>query len=611
MMQKTFSNIIFFVALIAVFLVAILLNNLLFKGVSVDLTENKVYSLSSGTKDILSELEEPVNLYFFFSDDASKGMTAIRNYAVQVETLLKKYEQLAGGKINLEIVDPAPFSEDEDRAATFGLTAATVGSAGESIYFGLAGTNALDDAMVIGFFDPSKESFLEYDISKLVHQLSSPELAKVAIVTSLALEGGQNPMTGQQDPPNVIFTQLSQLFDVTLVNEVEDTLPEDSQVLILWHPQNVSDALLYNIDQYLLKGVKAIAFIDPHFESDQMSPMGAVGANSSLTSVLGKYGISVKDDELILDAQLGLEIRGQQNNVVRHVGYLGLGNAQINSDDITTADLDTLNGASFGAVTIDADNTLSLMPLISSSENTFTINTNDYATQRSPDALLDLASPFDQQAVLAARVTGKVTSAYTDNVEAQKDGFIGESEDFNIAVIADADLLADRFWVQQSSFFGQTVYSPFANNGDFVTNLVENFAGSEGLIGIRSRGTFARPFDKVQALAVQAEEKFREQEQLLQAQLEQTEAQLAQIQSQQTDSLTISPEQQAAIDEFIAQRVNIRKALRDVQFQLDKDIDSLGNKLAILNIVVAPLALVLLLFLTARLFSKRAPVAKQ
>ncbi|WP_284219423.1 Gldg family protein [Agaribacter marinus] len=610
-MQKTFSNIIFFVALIAVFLVAILLNNLLFKGVSVDLTENKVYSLSSGTKDILSELEEPVNLYFFFSDDASKGMTAIRNYAVQVETLLKKYEQLAGGKINLEIVDPAPFSEDEDRAATFGLTAATVGSAGESIYFGLAGTNALDDAMVIGFFDPSKESFLEYDISKLVHQLSSPELAKVAIVTSLALEGGQNPMTGQQDPPNVIFTQLSQLFDVTLVNEVEDTLPEDSQVLILWHPQNVSDALLYNIDQYLLKGVKAIAFIDPHFESDQMSPMGAVGANSSLTSVLGKYGISVKDDELILDAQLGLEIRGQQNNVVRHVGYLGLGNAQINSDDITTADLDTLNGASFGAVTIDADNTLSLMPLISSSENTFTINTNDYATQRSPDALLDLASPFDQQAVLAARVTGKVTSAYTDNVEAQKDGFIGESEDFNIAVIADADLLADRFWVQQSSFFGQTVYSPFANNGDFVTNLVENFAGSEGLIGIRSRGTFARPFDKVQALAVQAEEKFREQEQLLQAQLEQTEAQLAQIQSQQTDSLTISPEQQAAIDEFIAQRVNIRKALRDVQFQLDKDIDSLGNKLAILNIVVAPLALVLLLFLTARLFSKRAPVAKQ
>lgn len=605
-MQKTFSNIIFFVALIAVFLVAILLNNLLFKGVSVDLTENKVYSLSSGTKDILSELEEPVNLYFFFSDDASKGMTAIRNYAVQVETLLKKYEQLAGGKINLEIVDPAPFSEDEDRAATFGLTAATVGSAGESIYFGLAGTNALDDAMIIGFFDPSKESFLEYDISKLVHQLSSPELAKVAIVSSLALEGGQNPMTGQQDPPNVIFTQLSQLFDVALVSEVEDTLPEDSQVLILWHPQNVSDALLYNIDQYLLKGGKAIAFIDPHFESDQMSPMGAVGANSSLTSVLGKYGISVKDDELILDAQLGLEIRGQQNNVVRHVGYLGLGNTQINSDDITTADLDTLNGASFGAVTINAENTLSLMPLISSSENTFTINTNDYATQRSPDALLDLASPFGQQAVLAARVTGNVTSAYTDDVEAQKDGFIGESEDFNIAVIADADLLADRFWVQQSSFFGQTVYSPFANNGDFVTNLVENFAGSEGLIGIRSRGTFARPFEKVQALAVVAEEKFRQQEQLLQAQLEQTEAQLAELQTQQSDSLTVSPEQQAAIDEFVAQRINIRKSLREVQFQLDKDIDSLGNKLAVINIAVAPLILVLLLFLSARLMRKRA-----
>ncbi|MFC3122153.1 Gldg family protein [Agaribacter flavus] len=606
-MQKTFSNAFFFIVLIAVFFAATLLNNLVFKGLSVDLTENKVYSLSQGTKDMLGNLEEPINLYFFFSNDASSGMTALRDYATQVETLLKKYETLADGKINLEIIDPKAFSEAEDRAATFGLTAASLGAGGDSIYFGLAGTNALDDAMVIGFFDPSKESFLEYDISKLVHQLSQPALAKIAIVTSLALEGGQNPLTGQQDPPNVIYTQLSQLFDVELVDVTADTLPDDTQVLVLWHPQNLSEGMQYAVDQYLMNGGKALAFVDPHYESDPMASMGAMGANTSSFDLLEAYGIEIQLDKVVLDAKLGLEIRGQQNDVIRHVGFIGLGDKEIDDKDITTADLDTLNGASFGSMSLSENASLSQVPLIRSSSNTFSLGANEYAAQRIPNLLLNNASELGKETVFAARYSGTASSYYADNEEKQAEGFVKSTDNFNLVVVADADLLADRFWVQQSSFFGQTVFSPFANNGDFVTNLAENFAGSEGLIGIRSRGTFARPFEKVQALAVVAEEKFREQEQLLQSQLEQTEAQLAELQGQQSDSLTISPEQQAAIDEFVAQRVQIRKSLRDVQFQLDKDIDSLGNTLAILNIAIAPLILVTLLFLLASLLRRRAP----
>ncbi|MGQ8365138.1 Gldg family protein [Glaciecola sp. 1036] len=605
-MQKSLSNALFFILLVALFFAAVLVNNLLFKGVNLDLTENRVYSLSAGTESILTDLEEPINLYFFFSDSSSKGMTSLRNYAEQVETILRKYEARAQGKINLEVIDPEPFSEAEDRASTFGLTGVSAGAANDAIYFGLAGTNALDDTKVIGFFDPSKESFLEYDISKLIYQLSNPAPVKVSVVTALPLEGGQNPLTGQPEPANVAYTQLTQLFDVQLVDVSADKLPEETQVLILWHPQGLGQDLLYAVDQYLMAGGKALAFVDPHYESDQMAMLGGAGANASSLPLLSSYGIQVNLDKVVLDAQLGLEIRGQQGNVIRHLGYLGLGEAQINDKDITTADLDSINGASFADITVDKQSGLRMVPLLSSSVNTATIDSEEYALQRDPQSLSNNIEIQEQKHTLAARVVGSVKSHFAQDEEVQGADFKESTDSLNLAVFADADILSDRFWVQQSNFFGQMVFNPFANNGDLLTNLVENYGGSEGLIGIRSRGTFARPFIKVQELSVIAEEKFREQEQLLQQRLQETEAQLAQLQSQQTESLTLTPEQQATINNFVEQRVEIRKALRDVQFQLDKDIDSLGNILAIINIVVAPVSLVLLLFVIARLSRRKA-----
>lgn len=586
------------VVLVALFFILVLLNNQLLSSARLDLTQNQVYSLSVGSKKILAGIDEPINLYFFFSDQSSKGMTSLRNYASRVESLLKEYEKAAAGKLKLHLVDPEPFSAAEDQANHFGLTAASLGAVGESIYMGLAGTNAVDDEQVIGFFDPQQESFLEYEISKLIYQLSTPEPVHVSLLTDLPLSGGQNPMTGRADPQWTFYTQLQQLYQVETFGSDANSIPADTDVLIIAHPKNVSESLQFSIDQYVMAGGKLLLFVDPHNESDQMAMMTGMGANSStLEPLLSAWGIDFDPQQILLDAQAGLDIRAA-NGITRHFGYLGLGTAQLDRDDVTTAGLEVLNGASFGTLRLQQDSQLSWLPLLTSSAASALTDSMGYAMSRDPQALARDFSPDDETYVLAARVSGPAHSAFSTVPEGSAETeLVKHSDEINMILVADTDLLSDRFWVQQANFFGQTISTPFANNGDFITNAVENLGGSNALISIRSRGTFARPFTRVQALEVQAERKFREQEKILQNQLDETERQLAQLQSQQGDAntLVLSTEQQQALDSFVQKRIEIRKALREVRYQLDKDIDNLGNWLKFINIVIAPLVLILLL----------------
>lgn len=608
-MKKTLSNILLFTLLSAVFLGAMIVNNTYFQNINIDLTKEKIYSLSKGSQQIAANVNEPITLYLFFSENNSSGMTVIRDYKARVESLLKEYQRLSKGKINLEVIDPEPFSEAEDRAASFGLSAAPTGVGQDTIYFGLAGTNSLDDAVVIGFFDPQKEAFLEYDISTLVYQLNDPEPVHLTIVSDLQVAGGENPLNGQVTPAYALYQQLEDIFAVTLMSSSDAGLPDSTQVLLLWHPQNINESLLLSIDQFLMGGGNALALLDAHYESDPLALNGAQGANSSSLELLTTYGIQFDSSQVVLDAMTGLEVRNPQGGTTRHLGYLGLTSSQINSNDITTGDLDSINGASFGTVSLTVGGTLSQTVLLSTSVNSSLMLASDYMATQNPALLANEFTSGNKMLTLAARYSGVAPShfaAQDSDVEEGADTLLKQTNNLNLVVIADADIATDRFWVQQSNFFGQTVSTPFADNGDFIINTLENLSGSENLIGIRSRGTFARPFIKVQEIQVVAEEKFREQEKRLQSQLEQTETQLSQLQTQ-GDSLALSPEQEAAIEAFTEQRVAIRKSLRDVQFQLQKDIDELGNILKLINIVGAPLALVIILLLTAILFKKRAP----
>jgi len=607
MKHKLTSSVNLFLILV-VFIALVFVNNQLLSSARLDLTENQVYSLSQGSKQVLKEIDEPINLYFFFSDKASKNMTSLRNYANRVESLLAEYETFANGKIKLQMLDPQAFSEQEDQADQFGLTAANIGVAGEAIYMGLAATNALDEQKVIAFFDPQKEGFLEYEISKLIYQLSAPERVNVTLITDLALKGGQNPMTGQVDTPWTFLTQLEQLYTVEQLGSEVISLPDITDVLLLVHPKEYSDALLFAIDQYALSGGKILAFLDAHNESDQMAMMAGTmtSANSSdLGPLLNAWGVQFDSNNVLLDAMAGLDIRTQDGGVTRHFGFVGFITDQLNREDVSTSNLEVINGASFGVFSQIKDTQTTWLPLIKSTLNSDLIDTGTYAVTQGPEELAKAYQSDNQAYVLAARLSGQAKSAF-DQVPkgAELIEIVKSTDNLNVVLVGDTDMLADRFWVQQSDFFGQTIYTPFANNGDFIINAVENLGGSDALISIRSRGIFSRSFSKVDELTVIAEQKFRDQERILQQQLEETEQQLLQLQNQQIEggALVLTPEQQLAIDEFMQKKVSIRKSLRDVRHQLDKDIESLGNWLKLINIAIAPFILILLLALLRGIF---------
>lgn len=603
------SNSLTYVLLALLFFALVLLNNTLFKSARMDLTENQVYSLSDGSKEILKQIDEPINLYFFFSDKASEGITTIRNYADRVESLLKEYESAAGGKLKLHLVDPEPFSEAEDLATDYGLTGVSTGIGTDSIYLGLAGTNALDDQKIIPFFDPQKEQFLEYDLSQLIYELSDPDPVRVGLLTSLALTGGQNPMTGQFDPPWAIYQQIQQLYELETVDATASALPENLDVLVLIHPKNLSEELLYAIDQFAMTGGKVLAFLDPHHESDPMAGMTSMGgANTSeIAQLTESWGVDVENGSVLLDAGLGLEIRTQSGGITKHLGFVGLMRGLFDSEDVTTANLDSINGASFGVISVKEDASTTITTLLQSSEYAATGGNMVYSMTRDPEQLYDQYNPEETASkVLAVRISGNTTSAFDGKPEGlELDAeFVAETSELNVILVADTDMLTDRFWVSRRNFFGQTIATPFADNGAFVTNAIENLGGNNALISIRSRGTFARPFEKVEALTVIAEEKFREQEQALELELAEAEQQLAELQtgSGEDGLMVLNEEQQKAIDGFVDRKIEIRKKLRDVRHQLDKDIESLGSQLKFINIIVAPILLVLCVFLVRRSF---------
>ena len=598
-------------AILVLFVAVTYLNNTFLNPYRLDLTENKVYSLSQGSKNILDKIDEPVHLYFFFSDKTSEGLTQIRSYAERVKNLLEEYQLYSKGKLKLHIIDPEPFSENEDKAAEFGLTAAPVGGLGESLYFGLGGRNALDAQEIIAFFDPNKEEFLEYDISKLLQNLIEPNSIKISIVTDLPIAGEpqmpMNPMMMQQQRPQpwVFYEQLQQMYQVEMVNADATSLPADTDVLMLINPAELSDELAYAIDQYVVNDGSILAFVDPHAEQPA-NPMAAA-SDVALTEFLTAWGIEFNAEDVVLDAMSALEIRMPSGGVGKHLAYLGLSSQTIDKTDAVTNQLESINGASFGVLKVKQEATADVQTLMSSTSEAGLTTAAIYASLQDPKALFKNYQASGEQYNLALRLTGEVNSRFKDDESKQQNGYKSRSSKANIIVIADTDLLADRFWVQKSNFFGQTIASAFANNGDLVANAVENLGGSHDLISIRARGKFTRPFIKVKEIEVAAEAKFRSKEQQLQARLQETEAQLTQLQSQQGDggALVITAEQEQAINNFIKEKLSIRKALRDVQHQLNQDIELLGSQIKFVNIIAAPLVLTFLLWLFSLLFKRR------
>ena len=618
------------VLLALVFVAAVTANNSLLTGLRIDLTEDNLYTVSPGTRNVLASIVEPINVYLFFSDSETADIAPLRNYANRVREMLEELESAAGGNLVLHVIDPVPFSEDEDRAAQFGLQPITLGL-GQSLYFGLAATNSVGDEEVIEIFNPDRERFLEYELARMIYGLARPDKVVVGVHAGVSMTAGFDPQTQRVTEPWIVYNQAGQLFEMRSLPPGFTEIEEDVDVLWLVHPRSLEEETLYAIDQFVMGGGRALIFVDPFAEVDMAAAMDpaaiAAGSASDLAPLLSGWGVEFSSGEVVADNQYALSVTtGLSMRPVRHLGLLGLDATAIDPEDVITDGLYNINVGTAGHFSVADGSTVELQPLLYSSSNAETLPAIQMQMLTDPEALLDDFAPSGESYILAARLAGPLQSAYPDGPPAEDlqdaEGDLAEDADgadngseepadsespeapadsehlastdsANVILVGDVDILSDRLWVQQQNFLGQTLATAFANNGDFLINALDNLSGSADLIGIRARGTYSRPFTRVQALRRQADAQFRQTEQRLQAELTETENRLGELQDARTDqgSLLMSDEQQAEIQRFLDEQVRIRQELRGVQRNLDRSIERLGTVLQFINIGLVPLLL--------------------
>lgn len=595
------------VALAVLFIGVTILITFVLRGARIDLTESNLYSIAPGTQRIVSSLQEPINLYFFFSQEASAESPPLRAYAQRVRELLEEMAQRSNGKLKLTVIDPKPFSEDEDRAAEFGLQAVPVNARDDNLYFGLAGTNSTDGREIIAFFQPDKEEFLEYDVASLIHRLGTTKKPTLGLISALPVDAQFDQFSGRMTQGWASIAQLREQLDVrTLATDIA-AIDQDVDVLMVVHPKDLPAKTLYAIDQFVMRGGKLIAFVDPQSENDpagqQGGPMSMVPRSSSLGPLLDAWGVAYDPGKVLGDRGLGLTValrQGEQPS--QHIAIIGLNHDSMNTKDVVTSTLDSINVMTAGVLKKKDGATIQFEPLLQSSADSELLPVMRVAFLPDSRSLLDDFKPTGERYVVAARIHGKLKSAYPNGAPAADGGQATKPEDkkpehkaesageANLIIVADTDMLADPLWVRTQNVFGQHFAMAWANNGDFLANAADNLAGSGDLISIRGRQSFFRPFTKVDELRRHADEQLRAKEKELDTELKDTEKKLSELEAGRTSgsSLVLSPEQEAELTRFQQERVRIRKELRDVRRSLDIEIERLGTRLKILNIALVP-----------------------
>jgi len=575
-----------------------------------DLTENDLYTLAQGTRTILAEPDEPITLRFFLSDEVARSVPSVAAYAQRVEDLLREYQRYANGRIKLEIIDPEPFSKEEDKAQRHGLRSLSMSDGGDPLYFGLVGSNAVDDTRVIPFFSPQRERLLEYDLTRLVYQLDRTEEPVVGMVSSLPLKAP--PRVGQARSQSwLIVDQIEKLFTVESIDPAKGRIPDDVDVLMVAHPAGLSDRMLYAIDQFVLSGGHALVFVDPYMEAQARGRRQA-RSESDLEPLFEQWGVELVDGRIAADMRYAERVRYRQNQrqvVGEFPVWLNLQPEQFSADDVVTASLGNVFMATPGVLRRRDDASAEFAPLLQSSDRATSLDASVIREATTPAAIIEAYEPGAERLTLAARISGPAATAYPDgppdsggagqNTPAESDAStatkqVESADDINVIVVADADMLHEQFWARRQELLGNRIVVPTASNADLVVNALENLTGSNDLISVRSRGEFSRPFTRVSEIRRSAELKYRRKEQQLLDRLEQTEQALLELeQGRRNDpnQLMLTEEQQQEIEKFRREKVRIRKELRRVQHRLRKDIEDLEAWLKFVNIGLLPLVI--------------------
>ena len=615
-------------AAFAMLLVALIAVNVLaaFVPLHLDVTEERLYTLSKGSRQIVSGIKDPITLKLYYSQNLPDIPVAFTTYSTKVIELLREYASAAPGhRLRLEVYDPAPDTDDEEWATRYGLNPARLPN-GTNLYFGLVAVAANREASV-PFFDPRREKFLEYDISEAIARVQEAKQPRIGVLSYLPIgfPGGQMP--GQQQSNWAIMQDLQKSFEVQPLdpNSLVE-VPADLRLVMLVHPKLVPARVSYALDQFVLRGGKLIVLVDPNSRLDR-SGGGQFGAatNSSLDDLFKAWGIQFDKMQIVGDLQLATRVNSGQFGVIDYPIWITLTPKFLNHEQVITSELEELTFIDAGSFAPTPEFKLTFTPLVSTSTQSGLV---DFGTVRlfNPLQVSKAIKPDGKARVLAALLSGKFPSAYPDGPPKPPEGAeIGKEErqqldkraehhrkeaqaETSVVLIGDADFIGDQFSVQQVNFFGNVVTRPINDNLSLVLNAAEFLSGNQALIHIRSRGKFSRPFTRVAALQVKAAARYTQQEQGLSDKLEEVKKKLSELERQRPkgSDLMLSPAQLDAVRQYRLEEQRTRHALREVRKVLRQDIEQLGNVLLAINMLVMPLLVAVLGFVIILRRSRRS-----
>ena len=588
---RTLIKLSVILSILIFFSINIITNNMLASS-RIDFTENKLYSLSDGTKSLLKNLNEPIHIRLFISSNLIKDVPQLSTYANRVQTMLKTYRNISDGKVTLEIIDPKPFSDAEDRAVGMGINSFNATEMSDSLYFGLAATNSTTGQKNIPIFSPERETFLEYDLTSLISDLSQIKKPVISILDNLGLSADSR--IGK--PEQQILKQMKEMFQVEKVDENNNELNKNTKVLMIIHPKFLSDETLYMIDQWILNGGATLIFLDPYAETEisRQQGMPPMNPRSNLKKLLDTWGIKFDNKKAVLDSEFGFRISRNINGrdiQVTNYPWLNIRGQGLNKNESSLSNLSTIVMTTAGSFELANDDSV-LEPIIISSQKSGLGDAQKAGDPKGdPRDLLPNIKSDNKNLTVAGWVKSNLSTSFSDKTNKDDNQLSKSSKKSNILLVADADMLMDRNWLTQRG--------AFANNGDFVLNVLEKMVGGNALSDLRGKSTSWRPFEKIIALEKIAEEKFLIEEQMLAKKLKSMEDQIRNLtQNNDEDSDVLSPETIKAIDGFKTEMMSTRSQLRSVKFDLRRDVEMLKKwvisvNVAILPIIFAGLALII------------------
>ena len=602
-----------------------------FRTVKADLTQQRLFTISDGTRAVLRNIDEPISIRLYFSKRLGEAAPSYARYFERVRSLLEQYRDISRGQLEFAVFDPEPFSDAEDRAVAAGLRGIRLNNEGETGYFGLTGNNSTDNDASIAFFSNDREPFLEYDVTKLIYTLANPKKRVVGLLTGLPLDGGMAPMAmmggGRPQPPQMVMEQIREFFEVKTVNQDAKEIPAEVDVLLIAQPDKLTPEAALAVDQFVLGGGKALVFVDPVAELGRMGPMGMGPGTPTpdFIKILKAWGVDFDASKTAGDIASARRVQfggGARPMVTEYVAWLTLDRSRIDENDVLSGGIERINLSTPGFLSKAEGAKTQVSPLLVTSERAMQISADKFAGMPDPVGLLRGYKPEGKALMLAARVTGEASTAFPDGVAkpaADKDAAKGEatappadgkapdakaepqaeaaalikparsSGRINVIVVADTDLLSDQFWVDTREFLGQQVAIPNASNAALVVNALDNLSGSDQLIGLRARGVEERPFKLVNELRRDAEQRYREKEQLLTNKLKDVQGQLAKLESGEGGSTLLTESEKQTIEKFRSDLLATRRELREVKRALREDIDRLDGWLKFANIALVPL----------------------